>query len=319
MTLPMFSSLLAIGASACSACTPGFRDCPTVPDDQLAVLPAQLSQTGLFADMQTETLAPGVAPFTPRFELWSDGATKRRWIYLPPDARIDSSDPDAWNFPPGTKLWKEFTRDGVRVETRLQWKHGPAALDWAMAAYVWDADDAALAPEGRTDAAGTQHDVPSASQCLGCHTGTRAGVLGFSAVQLPERDLADLVAANRFTTAVAPTTIPGDDTTRAALGYLHANCSHCHNQRRPERTGPRCFDPQRSFDFMLRTDELATASATATYRTAIGGVIAPGRPDASNILVRIRSRDEWWGMPALGTEDVDKAGIQVLERWIRTL
>ena len=32
---------------------------------------------------------------------------------------------DSWRFPQGTKLWKEFTRDGVRVETRLLQKVGP--------------------------------------------------------------------------------------------------------------------------------------------------------------------------------------------------
>ncbi|NVB85645.1 MAG: hypothetical protein HOV81_45190 [Kofleriaceae bacterium] len=306
-------------------CFGSFRDCPVVPDDELAVLPAQLSQTGLFADIASETLAPGVMPYTPRFALWSDGATKRRWIYLPPDTQIDSTDPDAWNFPPGTKLWKEFTRDGVRVETRILFKHGAASTDWTMAAYVWTDGDAALTPDGVSNAAGTAHDVPSASQCHGCHGGTRSGVLGVSAVQLAERGeggdigLADLVEAGRFTAAVAPTTIPGDDTTRAALGYLHANCSHCHNQRRPPHDGPRCFDPERSFDFTLRTTDLDAPASTATYRTAIGKAIKAGNPGDSEVMHRIRSRDPDWGMPALGTEVVDDAGVATLETWIRTL
>ena len=43
---------------------------------------------------------------------------KRRWISLPPGSAIDASDPDAWAFPVGTRLWKEFSFGGQRVETR---------------------------------------------------------------------------------------------------------------------------------------------------------------------------------------------------------
>jgi hypothetical protein len=317
---------LALLASACSGCSPAFRECAPLPAEQLAALPLRLSETGLFADMQTEAPGDGVMMFAPRFELWSDGAAKRRWIALPPGAQIDTTDPDAWSFPAGTRLWKEFTRDGVRVETRLLFKHGPEPGAWTPLAYVWtDAAEAWATPAGLADAAGTQHDVPSAEQCLGCHGGTRGGVLGFSAIQLPEHGargaigLADLAGAGRLTKPVAAVEIPGDELARAALGYLHANCSHCHNQRRPERVGLRCFDPRRSFDFELRTGELAEPASTATYRTALGTVLSPGDPGDSNVIQRVRSRDEWWGMPALGTERVDAAGVQLLEAWIRTL
>lgn len=319
------SSLMLV-VCACSSCAPAFRDCPAVAEEQLAALPDRLSETGLFANLGSEMLADGVLPFAPRFELWSDGATKRRWIYLPPDTQIDSSGPDAWNFPAGTKLWKEFTRDGARVETRLLFKHGPEPTAWTPLAYVWGDDgDAWATPDGRANAGGTAHDVPSAAQCVGCHGGTRSGVLGFSAVQLPDvgvdgaLGLAELVASGRLTTNMTALEIPGDSTTREALGYLHANCSHCHNQTRPERDGPRCFDPERSFDFMLRTSELAAPEATATYRTAIGKVIVEGNPEDSAIMQRIRSRSEWWGMPALGSEVVDEQGVQLLTAWIRAL
>src|SRR6187551_3736871 len=110
-------------------------------------LPSLLSETGLFAGAD-ETLEEGVFAFTPQFELWSDGADKRRWIWLPPDTQIDSSDMDAWVFPHGTKLWKEFSRDGVRVETRLIQKS--ATGSWSMVAYQWRADlsDAEAVPDG---------------------------------------------------------------------------------------------------------------------------------------------------------------------------
>jgi hypothetical protein len=45
--------------------------------------PARLADTGLYARTGAETLARGVRTWTPQYPLWSDGATKRRWILLP--------------------------------------------------------------------------------------------------------------------------------------------------------------------------------------------------------------------------------------------
>src|SRR5262245_14990157 len=103
--------------------------CDDVDQERVAQAPARLSETGLFADITREIWAPGVMAYAPRFQLWSDGADKRRWLWLPPDTRIDTSNMDSWAFPVGTKFWKEFTRDGVRVETRLIEKLGPGD-DW---------------------------------------------------------------------------------------------------------------------------------------------------------------------------------------------
>src|SRR5437588_3047152 len=77
---------------------------------------ATLMGTGLCADKACLQINPGISAYTPQFALWADTATKRRWIYLPPGAQIDTSNMDYWVFPMGTKIWKEFTRDGVRIE-----------------------------------------------------------------------------------------------------------------------------------------------------------------------------------------------------------
>lgn len=317
------SSLLLPSAAGCSGCTPSFRECPPPEASLLAALPERLSETGLYEVRGTERLAAEVVSFAPRYELWSDGAVKRRWIWLPPGAAIDTSDPDVWNFPVGTKLWKEFVRDGVRVETRLLLKHGDPPGAWTPMAYLWRDDDAWAVPEGVENARGTAHDIPSVAECGGCHGGTTTGVLGFSAVQLPARsehavlDLETLERTDRISHPITGSNrIPGDAPTRAALGYLHANCGHCHNQARPERRGPRCFDPENALDFSLRIGELDRPDSTATYRSAVGSVIIPGDPDDSSLMVRVRSRDPWWGMPALGTEEVDRHGTRTLHTWI---
>jgi len=296
--------------------------------DRTDELPQRLSETGLYADIATGELAGGVVAYTPRFELWSDGADKRRWILLPEGARIDSTDMDEWIFPDGTKIWKQFSVEAERVETRLLEKRGTGGDDWVAVSYVWAPDerDAVAVPLGELDARGTAHDVPAAGECAACHQGRRSFVLGFSAIQLStdgagdQIDLSDLVTQGRLT--VAPATIPvvpGDPIEQAALGYLHANCSHCHNQTRPLRDGARCFDPDTDHDFTLAVDELGAVATTATYRTVVGtDAVKPGDPDGSEVVRRMGDRG-LRGMPPLATTAVDTEATGLIRQWIEEL
>lgn len=312
------------------ACTPSYWRCP---EPVVARAPAAhaLSATGLYSDLASEQLAEGVVPYRPQFELWSDGASKRRWVWLPPGSQIDVRDVDAWQFPTGTKFWKEFSRDGTRVETRLLEKRGPSEDDWLAVAYVWSAagDDAFAAPEGVRDARGTPHDVPPARDCMGCHGGAKGRVLGFSAIQLDHRVSSDAWSLQRLAAEgrlagplpeLAP--IPGDLQTQQVLGYLHANCASCHNQARPaEADGLRCWNPRRDLDLSLRVGELGSAQQTAVYRTAIGSLVEPGKPESSALYKRSRGDLHFFQtrMPPLASERIDPSLLPLLAAWIRAL
>ncbi len=305
-------------------CQP-YRKCEPVDDAAVGELPARLSQTGLFAAGTSETIAADVRSYRPRFELWSDGASKRRWILLPPGTQIDTSDMEDWQFPVGTKVWKEFTRDGVRVETRLLQRQ---QRGWIGVAYLWQGDgrDAIAAPYGAIDALGTPHDVPASNECSACHAGRSSFVLGFSAVQLTQPAEADslnldeLIRAKLISRAPARTPrVPGNETEQAALGYLHANCSHCHNGSRPARSGARCFDPESDIDFFLRADGGDSVSETNTYRTAKEVGFNPGRPDDSRLLELMARRSRFKQMPPLASELVDSAAVTLLRRWIEAM
>lgn len=333
---PLWALLVALaplvpsfGSSGCGLIE-GYRHCADADPIRAAILPTRLSATGLFADVSGDVLASGVRPYRPRFELWSDGATKRRWIWLPPGQRIDTDDMDNWSFPVGTKLWKEFTRDGTRVETRLLERTGPGVGDWAAVAYLWNdqGTDAVAVPDGVENARDTPQNVPAASECAGCHGGRRSRVLGFSAVQLSYAAEAGMLGLDGLTSAGLLTTVPAaphmleaTNGTTAALGYLHANCSHCHNQDRPSQSdGFRCFDPEKSFDFFLYWRELSAPQGTATYRTAVGSIIKPGHPDDSELIARMSHRDRFPpSMPPLASKKVDEQGLAVLTAWIGSL
>jgi hypothetical protein len=324
-------SLFCAGvAPACAHLGTDSRRCDAVPPEKLAQLPQHLSETGLYDDAELAHVAPSREAYRPRFELWSDGADKRRWVALPEGQRIDTRDLDAWQFPEGTRFWKEFSVAGKRIETRLLQKIGPAPEDWVGAAYVWapDGSDATLAPEGRVDVGGSAHDVPAAAQCFGCHGGARSRVLGFSAIQLSStREAEGGVSLESLSARGAlshppshDVSLPGDVAAQQALGYLHANCSHCHNQRRPERSGARCFDPERAFDLSLRTDALASIQDTAAYRSTADGIVIPGDPEHSELYRRMESGSMFLRrMPPLATEELDQPALSNIAHWISEL
>jgi hypothetical protein len=316
--------LSAVAGCVAVGCQP-YRECDGVDEAAVGELPERLSLTGLYAPETAESIATDVRSFRPRFELWSDGASKRRWIWLPPGTQIDTSNMDAWQFPSGTKLWKEFTRDGVRVETRLLQRLPDG---WIGLAYLWkeDGTDAIAAPYGAIDALGTPHNAPASNECGACHGGRSSYALGFSAVQLAQStepdslNLDELVRLDLVSRAPAVTPrVPGNETEQAALGYLHANCSHCHNASRPNRSGSRCFDPERDIDFLLRADEATTVSETSTYRTATGVCIEPGQPGSSKMIDLVDQRSRFNQMPPLASEVVDTDAVAMLRRWIEAM
>lgn len=299
--------------------------------------PTELRCTGLYADWATKTVAANVRPYDPGLHLWSDGAGKTRWIYLPPGTKIDSSNMDQWIFPAGTKLWKEFALGGTRIETRLIWKRPSGS--WYFTTYRWSADGATSTSEltsGQTDVGGDGYEIPTQSNCYDCHGGRFDAVLGFEAVALSSPQaagvtMATLTAGNLLTDPPAtPIVIPGDAATAAALGYLHVNCgTSCHNRDTGEAgyTG-----------FLTRLDvaTLTSPQATDTYATGVGQqsyftppsvaqpqLFTPCDPTRSAAYYRLSHRDGVDGtaggtqMPPIVSHQVDTAGAAAVAAWLQ--
>jgi hypothetical protein len=342
-TMPVWRwSWVLVPLFACGDDSGATPDAPVVdmsPDGPSFIEPQTLAETGLCVDAGCTAINASIKPYTPRFELYSDMATKKRWIYLPPGTTIDTSNMDHWSFPVGTKLWKEFSRGGTRVETRLEMRIGPGETqdDWFYAAYVWNADQNATtwAEFGESDANGTQHDVPSKTMCRQCHENNRPSrVLGFSAIQLDldgaagDLDLVDTIAAGMLSAPPAGTSpfypLPADGAyAHAALGYLHANCGHCHNPNSNVAANT-------SVTFRLTIGTLANLAGTPTYTTAVnattantvGGhdtIVKPNQPNQSVLIDRFESAMANLRMPQLGTEVMDPDGQTTLRTWISNI
>lgn len=304
--------------------------------------PARLSCTGLYRDPAAKALSDGVRAYTPGVELWSDGATKQRWIALPAGAQIDTTNPDEWRFPVGTKVWKEFSIAGARIETRLFWKRG--ASDWVWTTYRWAADesDAARLDDGAKDVVGT-YEIPTHDQCQVCHGGRTDKLLGFEQVSLglPSArglTLATLVGEGRLTVAPPSTSfaLPEDSTGKAAaaLGWLHANCgTACHNR-----------NPSAGAYFtgmFLRLPAAAIAGGTATVTTLDSWTTTVGQPigsatydayiqqgyqriaakmSAKSLIPTVAgTRDPAEQMPPLVTHAVPTDAVNAIRAWIDAL
>lgn len=301
-------------------------DAPTDGGD--GGVPDKLSATTLYSNFAAGTISPALLEFAPAYFLWSDAALKRRWIELPPGTKIDTSNMDHWIFPIGTKFWKEFSRDGKKLETRLI-QHA-ADKSWIMGSYIWSADqsDATWTTAGATNINGTDWDVPSLSKCQACHNAEPGRINGFEAVQLskpgPGLNLKWLASMGMLSNPPPPGVdypVPGDPRESLALGTLHANCGHCHNP---------------GWEFFGLTNQVLrlnvadrTVPETTIFRSTVGQHtmsfktiplrIAPGDSGGSAIPFRMSHRGDAEAMPPIGTKRVDDPAIAAVRAWIDSL
>jgi len=318
-------------------------------------LPPRLSQTGLYADIVEKQIDRQNRSFVPQYPLWSDGAKKSRWIFLPPNSVINTTDRNRWVFPVGTTFWKEFRQSEKRIETRILRKVRPDAdiEAWVMASYVWDdaeSDAVLVGPEGLADAAPTPfgnvtHDIPTSQDCAYCHNRGGDPVLGFNALQLsderdplaPNRELTnvgDLLLSElerrnfvsmRFSTSpVIPARTPIE---RAALGYLFGNCASCHNPQGEAGFTGWFMDIDTTLASVGHLQAITKGVDVLTQHFELPGRefgvdsyrIESGTPEGSAVFVRARSRDMEIQMPPMATKVSDSQALDLLYRWISDL
>lgn len=301
--------------------------------------PTRLSQTGLFTDAAALAPSPALVPYTVTVPLWSDGAEKQRWLFVPPGETVTYDSSGAWSFPVGTVTVKHFelradpSHEARRLETRVMIHE---RRGWAGYSYRWnDAQtDAELVTTPSIDelelpgGARTRWAQPAGADCLRCHTPGYGEALGLRTRQLAgtpegraliatliERDQLAGAPAQLATLAAHPRL---DDESHAiearARAYLDVNCAVCHH---PSGPAPGGLD--------LRVD-------TALADTKLLGVepedrlgpddrqrVAPGDHAHSSLWLRMGRRSERGQMPPLASLRVDEPGRQLVARFIDAL
>lgn len=287
--------------------------------EPLQPLPERLSQAGLYLQLPDRQLVPDAAvPYEPVWPLWSSGSDKQRFVVLPQGEVIDNRG-EPWGFPVGTLLFKTFAYDQTPVETRLMRK--TAADEWDYEVYAWDDDGADatrldIALPVPVPAAIGNHTIPARLDCRSCHESSTSVVLGLSELQLaPVLEALD----ERGLLAAAPPAVPAtieheDDTTRRVLGWLQADCVHCHNGS---------DGPSSSFDLRAEValDNLVDAESDSSG--SAGGIrVIPGDPEASLMFRAISGQgddSEVKAMPPVGIDALDDDSIALVRRWIEGL
>jgi hypothetical protein len=293
---------------------------------------SKLSDTPFFRQYN-RTNVSNFKRFEPQYPLYSDNATKRRWIYLPQDSQINTQNLDGWIFPKGTILWKEFTLDGVKIETRVLEKfgegNGPSA--WRPSVYLWRSNqiDADLLDPSITDFY-TSTNIPNVTmgekeiyaafdvqarykiahtnQCMTCHQGVADVSLGFNYLQLSSTRIVNINTLKDERKLSHPPMVydelPGTLAQKAGLGYIQGNCAHCHMGRVGVPLNFRHFANNDRY-----TDEPVVMAAGTR-----AGLIVAGDPSSSVLFNRFTATTN--RMPQIGSAIIDPIGESVLSQWI---
>ena len=345
IALALFGLVAACGGELVSSDEPGDGAAQAGPSPYAAECvgaaspPTALKCTGLYTNVATKELAPGVREYAPAVPLWADFAEKSRWIYLPPGTKIDATDPNEWTFPLGTKVWKQFSRDGKVVETRFFQKIQNKF--WVDATYAWNAALTEATQSAGGDlpwgADGGTYHIPTPDECLQCHKGRSDRILGFEQVSLglsgaDGLTLAELVKEDLITPVPSRTNLlVGDDGTgeaAAPLKWLHINCgTTCHNDNSNStafgasmrlRLDPALLDGRSSVDFPSRLTTLGIKATTPTWSGKPR--IVPGDPTHSLLIELITNRGTdnpvANQMPPIATLLVDPTDTKMIADWI---
>src|SRR5690606_19816648 len=295
---------------------------------------------------------PGVIPYRPASELWSDNASKERYMALPGLEQITRTEHDGWIFPEGSVLIKNFSLPmderypeiTRRIETRLMIFLNAT---WHGFSYAWNEDEtdaellegamdrdfSVISPDGNARTK-TWH-YPSRTECFSCHTEAAGRVLGPTTAQLNssftysktgvtdnQLRAMDYIGLFDEPLVAEPEMLPKMPDYEDVLApmesrvksYFASNCSMCH---RPGTGVPSSMDlrwetPLASMKVLGRKPGRGSLGIRSPQ------IIKPGCADHSVLLTRMSTREPGLQMPQLGTHEVDEPATALIHVWIRS-
>lgn len=311
-------------------------------------IPTNLSDTGVFTNLATLGVAPGIVGYDLNVPFWSDNAIKTRWFSVPnTNLHITFNPGGNWSFPTGAVWIKHFeleTTNGVpesrrRIETRLFIYNTDGGYG---VVYRWTTPptNALLVAEGGLDEVITNYSsgggiigtqvwhYPSRVECLVCHTEAGGFGLGFNTGQL-NRDhdyngsvtnqiealhlagyFSNTVSNRHLLPALAHATNTAASLEYRVRSYLVANCVQCHQ---PSGSAQALWDAR-------ITTTTPNAGIIDGPLINNGGdtndhVITPGSLTDSELLSRISLRGPGQ-MPPLDSTVLDTQAIALVSAWI---
>ena len=297
----------------------------------LSGTPKTLSAFGFFRAGASHVPNPGIIPYTLNTPLWSDGADKLRFIYLPPGKQLAEGGEGLLRFPVGSAIIKTFAfGEGAArrlIETRVLLHR---AEGWVALPYRWNTDqtEATLAlAGGRVDLVtpageAISYAIPNKNQCKSCHSKDGQVVpIGPQARNLPGEWLKRMSASGlldrvpQIASSLPDWSSKGEGAAAPrARAYLDVNCAHCH------QPGGAASNSGLDLRWEQRDPHsLGVMKRPVAAGRGAGGLlfsIVPGRPDESILLYRMESADPGVAMPELGRSSVDREGVAAVRQWI---
>ncbi len=304
--------------------------------DSTQPTPQKLSELGIFAELSPLTANDGLLPYIINQGYWSDGAEKRRWIYLKPNAQVNLNEAKFLNLPNESIVIKHFdlpTAAGPQpLETRILIKNDDS---WRSLSYQWNS--------GKTDAeliddvveenftwASPEGGIKEikwyfpAGECYYCHNEVSDQVAGLSLAQL---DLAidygngainqieawqalGWLSPDLTATRTTPKNIDETVSLRTrARSYLDINCAICHR--------PGGFEDTIDLRFNTDLSPLLTQAIKFGDLGIDDAKILSTNPAKSLLYQRMLVTDENH-MPYISSRVVDEAGSALIEEWLKS-
>lgn len=292
-----------------------------------AGFPATLGEYRFFADGAAQRPAAGVTPYRVQTPLWSDGADKLRFVYLPAGTQARAQGEGLLDLPVGAALIKTFKLEGRLIETRVLLHR---ADGWVALPYQWNREqtEARLVLGGaRLELTSPQgqrisYAIPNKNQCKDCHQQKDAVVpLGPKARNLAAQWLVSWHKAGKLDQVpVVAARVPlWEERAKlpaapVARGWLDANCAHCHSPAGAASNSGLDLRWEQGDPVKLGIMKRPVAAGRGS-----GGLeydVLPGHPDKSIMIYRMGSLEGGISMPELGRSTVDPAGQAAVARWI---
>lgn len=314
-----------------------------------------LSQYNLFQDASDPlgNLNEGGFIYEMNTPLFSDYASKRRAIFLPPGTQAEYNENDILSLPVGSIVTKTFhfpndlrddSSDTHLIETRLIIRREQG---WKSLEYIWQKDgkDAVLLRGGALvdvawiDHSGmlqenTEYPVPNLAQCLSCHINNKP--IGIRPGYLNREGIGEMAGQNqlKFLESMGRLTGLPDDFSKVeryavwddpktgsledrARVYLDINCAHCHSIAGKGNTSALFLNINRPIDINYGICKPPIAAGRGAGGTLFD--IVPGRADLSILVTRLSSTKAAVKMPEVGKSKTHTEGVALVSQWINSL
>lgn len=277
-------------------------------------LPETLAGTELFHEGKVEAPRFALSAYDVKVPLWSDGARKQRFVFVPPGVQM-GKDPTTGRvtFPVGTTFVKHFTTltdPETPVETRVISLKDDGK--WVYGTYVWNDDGTTtlnVRPR-KIEKQGVEYRLPSEEECHMCHTDGQpiqgfvleqlnfAGADGMAQLdKLHAKGIFSATADELKATVALPS--PSDETLtveQRTRVYMAVNCGSCHRPDGPEKANV--------LDLRMEATDTKLLSE---------GKIVPGDAEASILYQKNIAEVE--RMPNMSLR-ADPLSVELFKRWL---